>query len=398
VSKHIEIPGHFETVDIEVPQPPRGKSKSADLTKRLRVKAFVPKMLPPGLDLPSLHYELHEPLIAAERAISQLEGSAHRLANPHVLIGPFSRREAILSSAIEDTFTTIDDLARVEANLEPKERRDDAIEVRNYVRALEHGIASELPISLRLIRQLHQVLMDNTRGRNRDTGNFRRIQNYIGRLGSEPRFVPPPVNYLQDLLRNLEQFIHHESRIPDLVRMALVHYQFETIHPFLDGNGRVGRLLITLQLCQHTVLSKPLVYVSGYFEQHRAEYYDRLLNVSQRGEWVQWIRFFLSAVASQARDAQRRTDDLLSLQQTLHEKTRFPRASGLLPKIVDGLFYKHWVTASDVAERCGVTDAAARGLINKLESLGIVTEVTGANYGRVWFAPDILEVVRRDYE
>ena len=202
---------------------------------------------------------------------------------------------------------------------------------------------------------------------------------------------------LSNLARS-ERFIHADSRIPDLVRIAVVHYQFEAIHPFLDGNGRVGRLMITLQLCQRTPLSKPLIYLSGFFEKHRGEYYDRLLNVSQRGQWLDWFHFFLRAVATQATDAQRRSDDLLALQQQLHERVRVRRASGLLPRIVHGLFSKHWLTVNEVAQRCGVTPAAANGLVKKLETLGVLKEMTGQTYGRIWFALEILDVIGRDYD
>lgn len=361
------------------------------------LRAFVPDPLPPELDAASF-VRLTDALVRAERALGLLEGSARRLANPHILIGPFARKEAIRSSGIEDTFADIEEVVRVEADLDRHTRRNDAVEVRNYVRALEQGLRSDLPISQRLIRELHCTLLTETRGANRDPGNYRRSQNFIGG-GGAVRFVPPPANRVPDLMSDLERFVH-DTRIelPQLIRIALTHYQFETIHPFQDGNGRVGRLLITLQLCDGARLTKPLVYVSGHFEKHRAEYYDRLLAVSMVGDWVGWILFFLEAIESTCRDALRRSDDLLQLQQEYHARVRVPRASALLPKIIDQLFVQQWLTVSVVSRECGITPPAATGLIRKLEAVDIIREVTGARYGRTWFAPGVIDIIRREYD
>ncbi len=393
MAKGFRIPGQYVPVTVDLGM--TGPAEAAR-SRGSTLQSFVPDPLPPKIHLPGLLNDLHAVLLRAERALGLLEGTARRLANPHVLIGPFMRREAILSSAIEDTFASIEDVARVEANLQPRDSGSEAHEVANYVRAVQQALASEMPISNNLLRQLHATLLEGTRGANRDPGNFRRVQNFIGR-GGDVRFIPPPPQYLADLLSNLEGFVHGASALPLLFRVAITHYQFETIHPFLDGNGRIGRLLITLQLCREARISRPLVYVSGYFERNRTEYYDRLLAVSRTGDWRGWIGFFLAAVASQAEDAERRANDLLALQQRWHEMVRFRRASGLLPTIVDHLFEQPWVTVRSVSTKCGITGPAAVSLVRHLERLKIINQVTTGTYGRTWFAPGVFDIITREY-
>jgi Fic family protein len=391
------LTGHFEAVTFEEHLPGRGGPEPVET----RADAFVPDPLPPDLDLPNLHFELYEHLVAAERALSQLEGTACRLTNPHLLIRPFIRREAILSSKIENTVATAQELALFEADVSAADQRNEIREVWNYVRAIEHGLASELPLSLRLLKDLHRILLDGVRGEDKRPGEFRIKQNYIGdpHLGiAHARFVPPPPRHLDVLLDNLERSLHEESRIPRLIRMALAHYQFEAIHPFNDGNGRVGRLLITLQLCSHAQLSKPFVYVSAFFEKHRPTYYDLLRGVSMEGRWLDWFGFFLGAIATQAEDAQQRTDRLLQLQQEYYALVRTPRASALLPKLVDTLFERPALTIREVGEITGVTPPAARRLIRKLEDAGVLREATGRTYRQIWLAQGIVSVIQEPGE
>src|SRR5215210_6228035 len=263
--------------------------------------AFVPESLPPKLDYgPPLAAALSE----ADRTLGELAGLGRTLPNPYLLTRPFLRREAVLSSRIEGTRASLVDLFAFEVEpplfAEP-ERSDDVQEVGNYVRALEHSMArlEELPISQRLLQEMHAVLMEGMRGQQRDPGEFRRILNWIGPPGSgldEATYVPPPPAEIPTALTELERYVHGDTGLLPLLDIALVHYQFEAIHPFLDGNGRIGRLLITLMLIERDLLPEPLLYLSAYFERHRGAYYDHLLAVSQKGEWEGWLLFFLRGV------------------------------------------------------------------------------------------------------
>ena len=269
--------------------------------------AYVPAPLEPAIRLDT---ELLRHLSMADRALSELAGIARALPDPHLLIGPFVRREAVLSSRIEGTRASFSDLLFFEAARLREKEVPDVLEVANYVRALEYGLdrLEELPLSLRLLREMHRVLLRGVRGDTQTPGEFRRSQNWIGPPGCtlmEAVYVPPPVIEMGDALDRLEKYFHSESEYPPLIRLALIHYQFEAIHPFLDGNGRIGRLLMALLLCTERLLSQPVLYLSAYFEKHREEYYQRLFAVSQRGCWEDWIKFFLQAVAVQARTALR---------------------------------------------------------------------------------------------
>ena len=357
--------------------------------------AFCPSPLPPNLPLGEMLPKIYPVLLEAERNLSLLEGIASRISNPHLLIGPFSRREAILSSRIENTFASARELALFEEDPQALEDdRDDVREVHNYVSALNHGLASERPISINLIRDMHRILLRSVRGEDKRPGEFRDRQNAIGGNTFESsRFVPPPTLRVLDCMRDLETFIHKKDDIPRLVRFAMVHYQFEAIHPFLDGNGRVGRLLITLLLCAQSQLTKPLVYVSGYFEANRQEYYDRLFEVSTRNRWIPWIEFFLRAVATQAEDARSRADRLIALQEEFQTMVREKRASAKLVEVVDGLFAKPSVTIQDVQDLTGMTPTAAGNLVKRLVEKAILVEATGKRRDRVFVAPKILNVI-----
>lgn len=363
--------------------------------------AFVPPLLPPPLDARRLRDALYEPIVEAERALSALEGAASHLENPYILINPLMRREAILSSRIENTFASAQQLALFEASpadaARTAEEINDIREVSNYVRALEAGMEDHRPICLNLIRDLHRILLCDVRGQDRMPGEFRAIPVAIGddRLPfAEATFVPcPSGDPMMQRLHNLESFLHANDRIPRLARFAIAHYQFEAIHPFRDGNGRVGRLLIALQLCSHAQLSKPLVHVSGFFEPERDAYYRRLLRVSTHGEWLPWIEFFLQAVETQAKDASNRVQNLASIQAKYHALVREKRASAVLPELVDQLFVDPWLTVARVASFAHVTPAAAGRLVDRLVSKQIVVEATGRARNRIFVAPEILNVI-----
>lgn len=361
---------------------------------------FVPNPLPPALPWGDLLSDLYPLVLDAERSLSLLEGTARRLKNPHLLIGVFSRREAIQSSAIEDTFASAEDMEVFAQAPSVVEDRDAVREVRNYVRALEHGLSSPLPVCLRLIRELHAVLMEGVKKPGVpgvQPGEFRTTQNAIGKTSgfAQARFVPPPPRFLRGCLEDFEQYVNQQDMVvPRLVRFALIHYQFETIHPFADGNGRIGRLLITLMLCKQAQLSKPLVYVSGYFEQNRQDYYDLLYRVSTEGAWRPWIEFFLRAVATQARDAVERADRLLDLRESLLKRVQRKRASALLPPLVEHLFSSPSVTAAGISKLFKCTPNAAWALIRRLVEAKILVEYTGRERGQVFVAPDIINLIK----
>jgi len=355
--------------------------------------AFVPGPLPPKLEWDDA---LVSVMSKADIALGTLSGLGETLPNPNLLIYPFIRREAVLSSRIEGTQSSLSDLLLFEAT--QVEKRGDVREVQNYVRAVEYGLKrlDELPLSLRFIRELHSILMEGVRGQQAIPGEFRQSQNWIGSAGAlldEATYVPPPVPEMQECLNQLEKFLHAETRLPPLVEAALVHYQFEAIHPFLDGNGRIGRLLATLLLCQRNVLSKPLLYLSAFFEQHRDEYYDLLLKVSSVGTWHKWIEFFLRAVAQQSDDAVSRSRRLQELQHSYARLAREKRLAPTAGQLVELVLMKPVISAKTVQESLKVTAPGARKAINALVEAGILTEVTKRKRDRAYAANEILKAL-----
>jgi Fic family protein len=355
--------------------------------------AFVPNALPPKLDWSDALVSLTS---KADIALGTLSGLGENLPNPHLLIYPFVRKEAVLSSRIEGTQSSLSDLLLFEATKAEKQR--DVKEVQNYVHAIEYGLKrlEELPLSLRLIRELHAILMEGVRGEQATPGEFRQSQNWIGPPGctlDDATFMPPPVAEMKESLDQLEKFLHADTQLPPLVELALIHYQFETIHPFLDGNGRIGRLLITLFLCQRSILNKPLLYLSAFFERHRQEYYDRLLEVSQRGAWRQWLEFFLQAVVTQSDDAVRRARRLLDLHRTYYQTSLGKHLPPTAMKLVELIFVKPVLNARVAQEALKVTYPGAQKAINALVEQGILAEITGGKRNKVYEARRILEIL-----
>jgi Fic family protein len=342
-------------------------------------------------------------LSRADRALAELAGTARALPNPQVLVAPFVRREAVLSSQIEGTQASLSDLFFFEsgpafAKSPGAAPPEDVREVSNYVTALDYGLArlETLPVSLRLLRELHERLMQGIGGASLTPGEFRTRQNWIGPPNSrldDTVFVPPPVSAMERCLHDLETFVHASSDLPALVRIALVHYQFEAIHPFIDGNGRIGRLLISLLLCSESLLSQPLLSLSAFFEHHRNDYYRLLLEVSRKGAWSAWIEFFLAGVEEQSRDAIRRTKALLDLRQRYRAQFESARSSALLLKLVDGLLEAPVLTIPQAAKRLRITHRAATLNVMKLVEAGVVAEVTGRGRNRVFVARGILGVL-----
>jgi Fic family protein len=345
-------------------------------------------------------------LSEAEYALGRLAGSAGRLINPYLIGQPLLRREAILSSRIEGTYTTPEQLVLLEAGAASPDATtrsaEDTREVLNYVRAMEEGLRllEKLPVSLRLLKEVHRVLLAGVRVDAERPGVFRDAQNYIGARGAsirQARFVPPPVREMHEALARWENDLHQQpDPLPLVVRLAVAHYQFEAIHPFRDGNGRVGRLLIPLLLCERERLPTPLLYMSAYFDQHREEYMAGLLAVSTGGAWEEWVRFFLSGVVESANESLRFTDELLALRERYHEMVRSARSSGLLAKLIDELFRVPSITIRQTEHLLSVTPASASSNLQKLAKLGIVVEVTGRTRGQMFVAHDILSFLGRD--
>ncbi|MBI5473065.1 MAG: Fic family protein [Ignavibacteriae bacterium] len=337
----------------------------------------------------------------AAHLVGKLHGIAGDLPNPHLLIGPFVRREAVLSSRIEGTQASLSDLVFFEASGESSAEVSDVREVANYVHALEFGLKrlDKLPLSLRLMKEMHSRLMKGVRGETLTPGEFRRSQNWIGPPGctlTDAVYVPPPVDEMKQSLDAFEKYLHASSNLPPLIRLALIHYQFEAIHPFLDGNGRVGRLLMTLILCSEGLLPQPLLYLSAYFERHRAEYYRHLLAVSQTGAWNAWIEFFLTGVAEQSQDAIQRTQKLLGLWKRYRERLRAVRSSPTMLELVEHLFSSPAISVSQAASRLKVTYPSAQKAIERLVEMNILKEATGRLRNKVYVAREILRVAEAE--
>lgn len=355
--------------------------------------AFVPDPLPPKF---SWNSELVRALSDADRTIGCLAGEGGRLPNPHLLIRPFVRREAVLSSRIEGTQATLGELLAAEAGAVVERSPDDLKEVANYVVALEHGIKrlKTLPLSLRLICELHKHLLAGVRGGHATPGEFRRSQNWIGRAGctlANASYVPPPPSELMACLGMFEKFMHDRS-FPPLIQIALLHYHFEAIHPFLDGNGRVGRLLITLFLVEREILPTPLLYLSAFFEATRRDYYDLLSGVSQRGEWESWLAYFLNGVARQSEDALSRAERINKKLGEWREATAGTSSKAPL-LLIDMLASNPYLTINKVAEQLGIAFTTAQRAIERLEKLSIVTKVSPAKRDRVYCAKPILSIL-----
>jgi Fic family protein len=353
--------------------------------------AFEPEPLPPALVFTA---ELVSTLSEADQALGRLAGVGRQLPNPHILIRPYLRREAVSSSRIEGTQSTLGEVLAAEAQLLPE--TPDTREVLNYVRAFEIGLERlrTLPLSTRLIREMHSELMRGVRGAEREPGEFRRSQNWIGGRGpSDAVFVPPPASSLPEHLTALERFIHEGATTPVLVRSALLHYQFETIHPFLDGNGRIGRLLVVFFLVERGVLPQPLLYLSAFLERERDEYVRRLQAVREIGDFEGWITFFLTGVAQQAEAALHNAESLLRLNREFRERLRALRARGSVVDAAEGLIGNPFVTAPRLAETLGITRQGALYVISTLERAGIVAEDSRGERSTLYVAREVLAVL-----
>jgi Fic family protein len=352
-------------------------------------QAFIPAPLPPAPPV-RIEGELQAALSNADRALGRLDGSVQTLPNPELFVFMYVRKEAVLSSQIEGTQSSLQDLLAAEAKLLPVDGEgSDVEEVINYVAAMNHGLdrLHELPVSVRLVREIHERLMTGVRGGHLTPGEVRRTQNWIGPSGctlSDASFVPPPPHVVGEALGQLELFLHQKDALPDLIRIGLAHAQFETIHPFLDGNGRIGRLLITFLLTESGILRKPVLYLSHYFKRHRQTYYDRLQAVRDAGDWEGWLVFFLRGVAEVSAEANDTARLILDLRER-HRTTithHLGRAAGNGHKVLESLYDRPIVSVSDVETLTGTSFPAANSLVERLVSAGILREITGRTRNR----------------
>ena len=362
-------------------------------------KAFVPHPLPPEppVELTDRDHDLVE---KANRALGRLDGVTTLLPDVSLFLYFYVRKEAVLSSQIEGTQSSFSDLLLHEEALAPGVPLDDVQEVSNYVAAMNHGLKrlreDDFPLSLRLIREMHKVLLSKGRGSDKTPGKFRRSQNWLG--GTRPgnaRFVPPPPDRVAECMGNLEKFLHDQpQRTPVLLKAALAHVQFETVHPFLDGNGRLGRLLITLILCAEGALAQPLLYLSLFFKQHRQEYYDRLDAVRLKGDWLGWLRFFLEGVEQTAQQAADTAGRILKLFDEGRAKVEnLGRKAGSAHRVLDLLRRHPITTIPNATKQLRLTAPTVRSAVKSLETLGIVREITGKQRDRIYIYDPYVKIL-----
>jgi Fic family protein len=340
-------------------------------------------------------------LSRADQALGRLDGLTQTLPNPDFFVAMYVRREAVLSSQIEGTQSTLDDVLDFELDAQGRELPKDIEEIVNYVHAMNYGLnrLAKLPLSQRLIREIHGELLTGVRGAERSPGEFRSSQNWIGEAGaplSEAAFVPPPVPEMKQALNNLERFMHQERDLPVVIHCGLVHAQFETIHPFLDGNGRVGRLLITFLLCYRSILHRPLLYLSLYLKKHRSEYYDRLMAVREDGHWEGWLEFFLRGVAKTAEEATNTAHAIVNLREK-HRSLIQGQDLGLNGfRLLDLLFQRPLVNVNLVKESLKVAFVTANKLINQFEDMRLLEETTGGRRNRRYRYTTYLNLFREE--
>ena len=352
-------------------------------------KAFIPELLPLKPDI-KINRELNKVLSEADRALARLDGISYILPNPNLFVAMYMRHEAVLSSQIEGTQSSLEDVLKFEAE-KKKKPGDDRVEVLNYIDAMNYGLErlNTIPLSLRLIKELHKRLMANTRGGHKTPGEFRTSQNWIGGNDQfsieQAVFVPPPVYEMDRALSNLEMFFHNTEIYPALIHCGIAHAQFETIHPFLDGNGRLGRLLITFLLCQQDILKKPLLYLSYYLKANRSEYYDRLMAIRNKGDWEGWLEFFLNGVIEVSYKSALTAKNIMDLQRN-HKELIISKAGSRNQGLVlhEYMFDVPYLNSNMVKKHLKCTAKSAISLLNKFLEIGIVEEITGGKRNRVF--------------
>jgi Fic family protein len=363
-------------------------------------KSFIPKELPPQ---PPVEYdeELQLLLSKADRNLARLDGITSVLPNPDLFIAMYVKKEALLSSQIEGTQASLEGVLEFEADLVPKEDINEIKEVVNYISALNFGIErlSEIPMSLELIKEIHKILLEGTRGDGLNSGEFKTCQNYIGTPGASIKqaiFVPPTPDITLPAMEGLEKFLIEKDNIPALVKIGLIHAHFETIHPFLDGNGRIGRLLITFYLVWKQILSKPLLYLSFYLKNNRNEYYDLLMKVRTEGAWEDWLKFFLKGVSETSEEAVNTAREIIKLKDDMTKMLYENSISSIHAiRLIDLIFESPIVSNKDVIERLDITSVTATGLVNKFEEIGILIEITGKKRYKKYLFEDYVDIISR---
>lgn len=373
-------------------------SRSGKYITQLRgYKAFVPTPLPPepGLKVNNETLKLQE---QASAGLARLDGLSYFLPNTDLFISMYVKKEALLSSQIEGTQASLEDLFEHESGM-AIDNINDVKEVVNYVKALDYGIErlKTLPMSVRLIKEMHEILLKDARGQHKTPGEFKRTQNWIGAANSNLQnaaFIPPSPEDTLEAMSDLEKYLHKPAPYSELINCALIHYQFETIHPFLDGNGRVGRLMITLYLYWKGVIEKPLLYASYYFKKHRQEYYDRLTMVREKGDYEQWVNFFLKAMIEASESAASNTKKILELQsndKTLLWENKI--SSPLAVMLLDKLFYTPVISISDVEKQFSISYPTAANLVHHFVEMGILKETTGQKRAKRFVYAEYMKIL-----
>lgn len=349
--------------------------------------AFIPAALPPNPPI-NMDYELISLLSDADRALGRLDGIVEVLPNPNLFVAMYVRQEAVLSSQIEGTQSSLEDVLQFQIDIKGQEQPKDVEEVVNYVKAMQCGLQklNELPLCLRLIREIHSILLENVRGSEKTPGEFRQRQNWIGFQGctlANAAFIPPPVAEMHKALDNLEKFLHDTKSLPALIHCGIAHAQFETIHPFSDGNGRVGRLLITFLLCEREILQKPLLYLSHYLKSHRTEYYDRLMAIRTDGDWEGWLKFFLKGIFEVSQSATITARSILDLREK-NSKQLLQLNSNNGLRLLDLLFEQPLVNIRFIENNLDCAYVTANNLVDQFQELGLLKEITGGKRNRLY--------------
>lgn len=363
-------------------------------------RSFIPKELPPE---PPIEYddELHLLLSKADRDLARLDGITSVLPNPDLFIAMYVKKEALLSSQIEGTQASLEGVLEFEAALVPKEDISEIKEVVNYIRALNYGIERlvETSMSLDLIKEIHKTLLEGTRGDGLNSGNFKVIQNYIGTSGASIReaiFVPPTPDITVPAMEALERFLNEKDNIPVLIKIGLIHAQFETIHPFLDGNGRMGRLIITFYLVWKEILSKPLLYLSFYLKNNRSEYYELLMKVRTEGAWEDWLKFFLKGVSETSQEAVNTAREIIKLKDDMTNKVYENSITSIHAiRLINLLFDSPLISSKGIADRLNISSVTANSLVSKFEEIGILNEITGKKRYKMYLFKEYVDIISR---
>lgn len=380
------------------------KNRAGRYVKQLSgYKAYIPKFLPPT---PPLKYDgkLRNLLSEADRALAKLDGITTVLPNPELFIAMYVKKEALLSSQIEGTQASLEGVLRFEANLETSEDINEIKEVVNYIKAMDYGIdrLKNLPLSNQLIKEIHKILIHGTRGTLKTPGEFRKTQNWLGPQGanlSGATFVPPPPDTLIDLMSNLENFIYGKDEMPPLIKISLIHAQFETIHPFLDGNGRVGRLLIAFYLFWKNILSRPLLYLSFYLKKNRIEYYEWLMKIRLDGDWEGWLKFFLKGVKEVSEEAANSASKIIILKETILKKLFDKKVSSIYAvEFLNLLFRKPIITSQELIKELKTSKETANQILNKFEELNILKEISGKKRYKKYIFSEYINIIKKGTE